>query len=133
MQEKRFGLEGAIIPMELVKDLTENSVLIGKGCKNNALRMAIEFYSEEVVDDKRPLYGIYKALEVLIKELKERYLGKGREKLGKITGKSKKFVVDILESAQLQRHAVTSAWELLTEEECIRRTKIIIQAYADFI
>jgi len=47
-----------------------NQSLVEKNLKDETLKQALGFYSEKVVDEKRPLYGIYKALEVLIDKLR---------------------------------------------------------------
>ncbi|HRZ19150.1 MAG TPA: hypothetical protein P5136_03780 [Methanofastidiosum sp.] len=109
----------------------ENSLLVEKALKDEALGQAIEFYSEEVTDSKRPLYGIYKAVESLTNHLGKEYPKKGRKVLGELAGKNKKFVDEIMQSTEFQRHSDPKAEKKLSDEECKSRTKILIQAYAD--
>lgn len=108
--------------------------LVEKCVKDESLRRVLEFYSEEVVDEKRSLYGIYKALEILIEKLKAGgNKGDGMEALGKLTGETKKYVEEVIESTQSQRHAITPARSLLSEQECRNRARRLIEAYADSI
>jgi len=111
----------------------ENSLLVEKALKDEALRKAIEFYSEEVTDSKRPLYGIYKAVESLTNHLKKEHHKDGRKALGELAGKDETFVDEIMQSTQFQRHSKTDAKVKLSDEECKSRTKTLIQAYADSI
>ena len=111
----------------------ENSLLVEKALKDEALRQSIEFYSEEVTDSKRPLYGIYKAVESLTKHLDKEYPRKGRAILGKLAGKDKRFVDEVMQSTEFQRHSNPEAKEKLSDEECKNRTKTLILAYADSI
>lgn len=111
-----------------------NQLLVEKSLKDKSLKEAIEFYSEEVVDEKRPLYGVYKALEVLINKLRAGGKEKdGMEALGKLAGKSWKYADEVKERTQLQRHAVTPARNILSEQECRDRAKVLIEAYANFV
>lgn len=109
----------------------ENSSLVDKASRDDALREALEFYSEEVTDSKRPLYGIFKAVETLTKHLNKEYPQKGRKVLGKLAGENERFVQDIMESADFQRHANPRAKRKLSDEECKNRTKKLILAYAN--
>lgn len=103
--------------------------LAEKSLKNEALGKALEYYSQEVIDKHKPLYGIYKAIEVLVAYLSSK--GDGIELLGKLAGENKKYVVEIRESTQHQRHARTLARKLLNEAECRERTKKLISAFSD--
>ena len=111
----------------------ENSSLVSKALKDDALRKAIEFYSKEVTSSKRPLYGIYKAVESLTKHLDKEHPRKGRTILGKLAGKNKRFVDEIMQSTDFQRHSSPNTKKKLTDTECISRTKALILAYADSI
>ncbi len=111
-----------------------NKLLVEKSLKDESLKRAIEFYSEEVVDEKRPLYGIYKALEVLIDSLRGSSNKKtGVSRLGELAGKNPGYVQEVLERTQLQRHANSPARNILTEQECRTRAKNLIRVYTDAI
>jgi hypothetical protein len=45
---------------------TNDAAIVQKAQKYAALRDALLYYNEEIVDDDRPLYGVYKALEAII-------------------------------------------------------------------
>lgn len=111
-----------------------NQTLVKKSLKDPSLSEALQYYSDEVVDEKRPLYGIYKALEVLIEKLRN---GKnksiGMTRLGKLINENKKYVEQVIETTQKQRHARTFARNLLSEQECRERAKKLIEGYAKLI
>lgn len=80
-----------------------------------------------MVGDDRPLYGIYKALEALTSAVGS----DGRALLGALAGEDKKFVSDVMETAQTTRHhAHPNARALLSEGECRERARRLIDAYA---
>lgn len=111
-----------------------NQPLVEKSIKDEILSKALNFYSEEVVDEKRPFIGIYKALEVLIDKLKANGEKKdGMKVLAELAGKSMKYVDDVMQTAQHQRHAKTAVKISLSEQECKSRAKTLIDAYADSI
>ena len=113
------------------KAFSSYTELAEKSLLSEALQKAIAYYSQEILDKERPLYGVYKALEVLINELSEK--GDGRELLAKLVGKNKKYVSDIMESTQHQRHDKTKARKLLSDADCRERTKELILAFANNI
>jgi len=108
-----------------------NQSLVEKSLKDETLRRALGFYSEEVVDEKRPLYGVYKALEVLID--KSGKGKKGMEVLGNLAGKDWKYVDEAKERTQLQRHANSKARNILSEQQCRDRVKLLIESYANSV
>lgn len=129
-----FEVKARIVGKSDSASFLANQLLVEKSLKDKSLKEALEFYSEEVVDEKRPLYGVYKALEVLIEKLRNG--GKkevGMEVLGKLAGKNKKYIEEVKQRTQLQRHAVTSAKSILSEQECRDRAKLLIEAYANSI
>jgi hypothetical protein len=80
--------------------LASQRQMASKARNNPALSSALRYLNEEVVGDDRPLYGIYKALEALTGSL-----GKdGRARLGALAKEDKKFVSDVMETAQTTRH-----------------------------
>lgn len=105
---------------------TNDTAMVEKALRYPALEEALEYFTEEVVDDERPLYGVYKSVEKLTHEL-----GKdGRKTLGLLAGKNEKYVSEVMETTNTKRHAVSPARKLLSDEECIERAKLLINAYA---
>lgn len=108
--------------------------LVEKCLNDDSLKKSIGFYSNEVIGKKRPLYGIYKSLEILIEKLKGRGSKRdGMTALAELAGKNYRYVDEVMERTQLQRHAVSRARNVLSETECRHRAKGLIQAYADSI
>ncbi len=129
-----FEVKARIVGKSDSASFLANQSLVEKSLKDKNLMEALEFYSEEVIDEKRPLYGVYKALEVLIDKLRDGGNEKdGMESLAKLAGKSWKYVDEVKERTQLQRHAVTFARNILSEHECRDRAKVLIEAYANSI
>lgn len=115
----------------IVKQPNRDLALMLKAANDDALSKALKYYTDEVVDQDRPLYGVYKALEELTNYLSDLHKTDGREYLGKLAGQNRKYVSDLMETTQLQRHARTNARSHLTEQECQSRAKALIQAYAN--
>lgn len=106
---------------------SNDSAMVDKALKDEILDKALGYFSEEVVDNDRPLYGVYKAIEVITK-----HLGRdGRKKLAALAGKSKKYISDLMETTNTKRHAITDARSLITDNECKERAKVLIQSYAN--
>jgi len=107
----------------------KNQIDLVKKCqKDKSLALALKYFNEEVVGQDRPLYGIYKSIE----ELSNR-VG-GREKLGLISGKDKKYVDNTMQTANNFRHASGDpSKKILTEEECRNRAYTLIKAYSSTI
>lgn len=97
--------------------------MVSKAIIDSTLESALEYFCQEVLDCERPLYGVYKAIEIIKNEV-------GIEELAKLVGEDKKYVTDVMQSAQQTRHAVTPAKSVLSESECKSRAKILIEAYA---
>jgi hypothetical protein len=126
------GQRSAPASVELARSVdTPVMALVQKAEKDPALREALRYFNEEVLDSKRPLYGVYKALEILTGSLGGGK--KGRIALGKLARVDKLYVDKIMETTQQQRHATTSARCHFTEEECKAGAKMLIEAYADLI
>ncbi len=95
---------------------------------------ALQYFSEEVVDDERPLYGIYKAVEALCESLPG-----GRGALGMLAGcpnkkAGKRYVDDIMQTSGLTRHHNDrNAQPILTDAECKERARVLIEAFANSI
>lgn len=84
----------------------------------------------EAIDNDRPLYGVYKALEALTAALPN-----GREGLGMLVGlggkAAKKYVDDVMQTAQLTRHHHDpNVQRVLTDEQCKERARILLDAFA---
>lgn len=106
--------------------LDNQTVLVDKCLKDRGLASALAYFNDEVIEDDRPQYGIYKAIEALTKELPG-----GREALGRLAGRDKRYVTDVTQTAQLTRHHDDpDANRVITDEECKERAKILIRAYA---
>ncbi len=108
------------------ESLGNQTALVEKCLKDPALASALSYFHEEVVDDDRPLYGIYKAVEALAKALPG-----GRSELAKLGGYGKGYVGDVMGTAQLTRHHEDpNAEQKLNDEECKERAMNLIRAYA---
>ena len=101
-----------------------------KALNHKPLEDALRFYSQEGLDPKRPLYGIFKAIESITKRLPG-----GRKELGKLAGEpestAEKFVGDVMQTANSIRHSNPTGGPVLSEQECKDRAYILICAYAD--
>ena len=107
--------------------LSTYSPQVQKSQRSAALANAVRYFSEEVLDDDRPLYGVYKALEELC------HAAGGRAKLAQLANHPEKYVSDVMETTQLTRHARTQARQLLTDAECRERARILIEAFSKSI
>lgn len=105
---------------------TNDSTLANKILADTTLRDALKFYADEVLDADRPLYGIYKALEVITDKLGRN----GRRDLAAMVSEGKVYINDLMETTQTTRHAVTPARQRITEVECRQRAHRLIEAYA---
>ena len=109
--------------------LSTYSALAQKSQQNVALANAIRYFNEETIDDEKPLYGIYKAVEALTAALPG-----GRGKLGMLAGHGKRYVDDIMQTSGLTRqHNNPNARPILTDQQCKERAKILIDAFAKSI
>ncbi|KKR33117.1 MAG: hypothetical protein UT66_C0045G0006, partial [candidate division CPR2 bacterium GW2011_GWC1_39_9] len=104
-----------------------NLPLLRKSLTDKSLQKALIYFHEEVLDNERPLYGIYKAIEELC------FAVGGREKLARLVGQGVRYVDDLMQTTQIMRHARTQAKRVLVDEECRQRAKILIEAYAGAI
>jgi hypothetical protein len=110
------------------------SALVKKSQKNPALAKALMYFSDEVVDDERALYGIYKAIEALCESLPGE-----RAALGMLAGcqnskAGKRYVDDIMQTSGLTRHHNDpNSRPILTDAECKERARILIEAFANSI
>lgn len=129
-----FEIKARIVGKSSSTSFLTNQSLVQKSLEDKSLKQALEFYSEEVIDEKRPLIGIYKALEVLIAKLSPSgNKTKGMKVLGKLASKDFKYADEVKESAQSERHAITAARNTLSKQECKDRMKLLIESYANSI
>lgn len=109
---------------------TNDSPVLKKALKYPALKSALQHFSQEVVDDERPLYGVYKALEAITGYL-DTNEKEGRKKLAGLAGQPFSYVDDVMQTTQTKRHNNTSAIRKLDDTECKQRAKILIDAFAN--
>lgn len=102
-----------------------NIPLLKKCLTNYSLRKSLNHFHEEVLDSKRPLYGVYKAIEELCLAIG------GRDKLALLVNQPVKYIDDLMQTSQTMRHARTNARRLITDDECRQRAKELIKAYAN--
>jgi hypothetical protein len=107
--------------------VSASSEMVKKAQKSPELANALTYYSAEVVDTERPLYGVYKALEELV------HTTGSRRALAALAGQPAKYVSDVMETTQLTRHARTRARKILSERECRNRCRLLIDAFAKSI
>jgi hypothetical protein len=103
--------------------------MLQKAQRYPALESAILYYSKEVVDDDRPLYGVYKALEAMIDHLGQNQ-SDGRRALARLAGQPRSFIDDVIQTTQVRRHHGTTGTRRLTDEECRQRAKLLIDIFA---
>ena len=96
------------------------------------LRNALKHFSQEVVDDDRPSYGIHTALEELLSACGDG--STGRSKLGAVAGHDKTFVDEVMLTAQTERHFPGyKASRVLSDQEYRDRARALIDAYANSV
>jgi hypothetical protein len=110
--------------------------MVNKALKDTALKNALRHFSEEIVSDNRPLNGVYKAIQELALHLGKGSESKGKAELAKLIGKNEKYVSDIMETTQTDRHsekwlALKNAKAVLSDNECKERARLLINAYAN--
>jgi len=108
---------------------TGDTPMLQKAQKYPALKSALLYYSQEVVDDDRPLYGVYKALEAMIDHL-GRNQSDGRSALTRLAGQPRSYIDDVMQTAQVRRHHRTTGTRRLTDDECRQRAKLLIDTFA---
>ena len=108
---------------------TGDAPMLQKAQRYAALKSALLYYSQEVVDDDRPLYGVYKALEAMIDHLAQNQ-SDGRRALARLAGQPRSYVDDVMQTAQVRRHHRTTGTRRLTDEECRQRAKLLIDTFA---
>jgi hypothetical protein len=108
---------------------TGDAPMLQKAQRYAALKSALLYYSQEVVDDDRPLYGVYKALEAMIDHLGQNQ-SDGRRALARLAGQPRSYIDDVMQTAQVRRHHRTTGTRRLTDEECRQRAKLLIDIFA---
>ena len=123
-------LSYAVVTEEMrdTASFTNDEVLVQKAARHSALKSALLYYSQEVVDDERPLYGVYKAIEAMIGSLNGR---DGRRDLANMAGQPRSYVDDVMQTTQVRRHHSTTGIRKLSDEECRERAKHLIDVFAN--
>jgi hypothetical protein len=112
---------------------TNDAAMQQKAQTYPALKNALFYYNEEIVDDDRPLYGIYKAVEAMVTQLQTTFhleKNEARKKLAGLAGQPITYVTDVIQTAEVKRHHKTSATRKISDDECRQRAKILIDAFA---
>jgi hypothetical protein len=112
---------------------THDVAMQQKAQKYPVLKDALLYYNEEIVDDDRPLYGVYKALEAIVTYLQTTYnleKNDARKKLAGLAGQPRSYVIDVIQTAEVKRHHKTNSTRKISDEECQQRAKILIDAFA---
>lgn len=109
--------------------------IVRKAEKDKTLELALGYFYREVVDDKRPMYGIHKAVEQIVKHLPGKNEDEKRNNLAAITGHSRLYIDDLMSSIQTQRHSeewlrLEKVGKIIEDRECIERAKNLIDGYA---
>lgn len=109
--------------------------LLMKAKKHTALKDALLYFSDEVIDVEKPLYGIYKAIEAMYQ-----YFSKDDKKklwaitqLAAIINENPDYVKEILSSTHETRHHDPRKKAIIQDSDCIERTKRLIDAFANFL
>ena len=110
---------------------TNETEMVQKALRDATLADALHYFTAEALDEDRPLYGIYKALEAIVHQLESAGAKDGRAALARLAGESTKYVSDVMETAQTQRHARTTAKRKLSDQECRTRAAHLIKTYSD--
>jgi hypothetical protein len=110
--------------------------MVNKALKDTTLNNALRYFSEEIVNNDKPLIGVYKAIEEITRHMGKGSETKGRTVLAKLVGQTKKYVDDIMETTQTDRHsekwlAKEKAKAVLSDNECKERARLLINAYAN--
>src|SRR6266508_3334739 len=114
----------AIAPANIYdsRDLANAGELVEKVRRNEPLRLALQYYNDEIVETDRPLYGIYKAIEEITKHLCNQGIKKPRKYLGELAGFDQQFVEDVMSTTNVPidgRHYSGSPGERrLSNDEC---------------
>jgi len=111
---------------------------VKKAEKDKTLSLVLSYFHEEIIDNKKPMYGIHKAMEQIIKTLHGKNDSEKRDYLAVVVGCSRKYIDDLMSSIQNERHSeewlrLQRIGKLLNNQECIERASKIIEAYSKSI
>ncbi len=100
-----------------------------KAQKDRTLSVVLNYYYGEVIDSEMPKVGVYRIIEELSNKIG------GDRNLALLVGKTEKFINDIRQTCQEHRHSrlrvlSMGANPVLSAQECVARSKELIQAYA---
>ncbi|MFA5996957.1 MAG: hypothetical protein WC791_00550 [Candidatus Paceibacterota bacterium] len=122
------GLSYVIKPLGDSYSFENDADILNKKNGDETLSLVLQYYHNEVMGADRPKVGVYRIIEKLMHEVG------GEEPLSKMVGESKKYVNEIKQSTQEHRHSLglaNGAKAIISQEECINRTRKLIQAYID--
>lgn len=124
------GLGYIIKPTSDSYSFENDTNLLNKNTSDRTLSLVLKYFHDEVLGADRPKVGIYRIIEEL-----ERGVG-SRDILAKMVGEGKKYITDIRQTTQEHRHTIGGsggAKVILSEQECIDRTRKLMQAYINSI
>jgi len=111
--------------------------LVEKARRNEPLRLALQYYNDEIVETDRPLYGTYKAIEEITKHLGKQGIKNPRKHLGELAGFDEQFVEDVMSTANVgiegRHYSGYPGQRRLSNDECRERARILIEAYAQSV
>ncbi len=129
----------AIAPSNIYdsRDLANVAGLVEKALRNEPLRLALQYYNDEIVETDHPLYGIYKAIEEITKHLSNQDTKKSRKYLGELAGCDEQFVEEVMSTANVgidgRHYSGSPGKRQLSDDECRERARILIEAYAQSV
>ena len=118
---------------QAVKSYDSIGEKVSKMRSNSTLKQVMEYYNNEVVRDDMPLYGTYKAIECIASHLgsdtTKPKLEVGYSKLADLAEKPLRFVKDLQETAQHQRHSATNCRMHFDNQEAKVRARFLIDCF----
>jgi hypothetical protein len=126
----------AIAPANIYdsRDLANAVELVEKARRDEPLRLALQYYNDEIVETDRPLYGIYKVIEEIAKHLGKQGIKNPRKYLGELAGFDEQFVEDVMSTANVgiegRHYSGSTGQRRLSNDKCRERARILIEAYA---
>lgn len=113
---------------------TEDIEIAKKAETDETLAEALKHFHDEVIDHKKPMYGIHKAIEQIIKHMPGKNENEKRNKLAEITGYDRLYIDDLMTSIQVERHSkewlrLHKIGKIIEDKECIERAKNLIDGY----
>lgn len=111
---------------------------VKKAEKDKTLSLVLNYFHEEIVDNKRPMYGIHKAIEQIIKSLPGKCDSERRDYLTAIVSCDRQYIDNLMSSIQNERHSeewlrLQKIGKLLDNQQCVERASKIIESYSKSI